>query len=409
MTLGDGDAVVFGGRDGDTLSLTSGSDVVLGDVGQLTFENGIRHTLLGPIESVSYGGDDTVFAGTGDDWIILGAGDDTLTLTSGLNAVLADAGAIVGDTTGLFQRVENTQFSTGGRDTLTGGSGRDLLFGGAGRDVIDGAAGNDYLAGDNALLYRTVLSDGIVEWTFESTAIEVGGDDTLIGGADNDIMTGGFGDDLFDLSIADDLAVGEFLRVRFEQTVATDEEVITSFLTPAVRDLDLLAQVTLGVMGVSKSSGERAEPVSSSLSNVVAMTSRLDIVPSAQLSRPIPLSVPQTVESANDLNLGLTGFSFVTPAEGGDAEAFETMPEAEQTPPVSGEGDTPAEPMPEASTDAASEEPSDDSGDADPGETSGSDDNENAEPVTDNEVPSIEVADNGWFLVGWKIKGSDAA
>jgi hypothetical protein len=166
--------------------------------------------------------------------------------------VIGDAGGIEAEgTTGIYERVENTQTGTGGDDTVVGGSGRDVQLGGAGADSLTGNLGNDLLNGDNGLLTRmTPFASG--QRTFESTAITDGGNDTLIGDTLDDpetgfdVMIGGIGNDTFSLSLGTDIVAGEFLRVRFVPT-GGDRDLITSFLTPAVRDLDLLVQLTLGV------------------------------------------------------------------------------------------------------------------------------------------------------------------
>jgi Ca2+-binding RTX toxin-like protein len=252
ITASDGSAFIFGGSAGDQITTAGGDDVIAGDQGTLAFVSGVRSVFEGPIEDPAYGGDDTVSTGAGDDWVILGEGNDMSTSDSGLNIVIGDAGGIEAEgTTGIYERVENTQTGTGGDDTVVGGSGRDVQLGGAGADSLTGNLGNDLLNGDNGLLTRmTPFASG--QRTFESTAITDGGNDTLIGDTLDDpetgfdVMIGGIGNDTFSLSLGTDIVAGEFLRVRFVPT-GGDRDLITSFLTPAVRDLDLLVQLTLGV------------------------------------------------------------------------------------------------------------------------------------------------------------------
>ncbi len=259
ITAGDGSTFVFGGSAGDMITTAGGDDVIAGDQGHLTFLSGVRSLFESPIEDPAYGGDDTVSTGAGDDWVILGEGNDEALSDSGLNIVLGDAGRIEGEgTTGIYIRVETTQTGTGGNDSITGGSDRDIQMGGAGADLLIGNAGNDLMQGDNGLLTRlSPFATG--ERTFESTAITDGDNDTLIGdtlddpNVGRDVMIGGIGNDSFSLGVGNDIVAGEFLRVRFIPT-GNGRELVTSFLTPALRDLDLLVQITLGVNFSSGSS-----------------------------------------------------------------------------------------------------------------------------------------------------------
>jgi Ca2+-binding RTX toxin-like protein len=245
ITAGDGASFVFGGRDGDDIALGDGDHVVAGDVGTLDFVGGVRSKFVSPIEPTPYDGDDTVATGNGDTWVILGGGDDIARASDGFNIVLGDAGYIEGDTTGLYLRAESQQPATGGNDSIYGGDGRDVQFGGAGEDYLKGSAGDDFISGDGALITRSPESpNGLI--TLESRDIREGGDDTIIGDAGFDVLMGGIGDDTFDLQIADDIVVGEFVRLRLEPQ-SGGRDLVVSFLTPAVRDLDLLAQITLGV------------------------------------------------------------------------------------------------------------------------------------------------------------------
>jgi len=246
LTAGVGASFVFGGTGSDDIRTDASDDVIAGDMASLTFLDGVRSVFLGTIEDPAYGGDDTVASGAGDDWVILGDGNDRYEGTSGLNIVIGDAGRIEGQgTTGIFLRVESIQPGTGGNDTIIGGENRDVQIGGAGEDYLDGRGGNDLMTGDNGLLTR-VGDYATGERRFESSFIREGGDDTLIGGEGRDIMIGGIGNDRFSLFIGDDAVAGEFLRVRFVP-VSGDVELITSFLTPALRDLDILVQITMGV------------------------------------------------------------------------------------------------------------------------------------------------------------------
>jgi Ca2+-binding RTX toxin-like protein len=322
IVAGDGSTFIFGGSAGDMISSASGDDVIAGDQATLSFVSGVRSVFTSVIEDPAYGGNDSVSTGAGDDWVILGEGDDTSLSDSGLNVFIGDAGRIEGDgTTGIIMRVETTQPSIGGNDSITGGSDRDVQFGGAGGDLLIGRAGDDLLQGDNGLLtIEGPYAKGLR--TFESTFIKEGGDDTLIGDTINkpdighDIMIGGIGNDLFSLSIATDIVAGEFLRVRFKPT-GNDRELVTSFLTPAVRDLDILVQITLGVNFASQASVLVGPPVGANIElgfsddTTLSVFERMDLL---FLEEGIfSEALLQGLLSEDDLSAGLFGFRMQSP------------------------------------------------------------------------------------------------
>ncbi|WP_283806368.1 LEPR-XLL domain-containing protein [Bradyrhizobium sp. cf659] len=86
----------------------------------------------------------------------------------------------------------------GGSDTLNGGAGADMLIGGAGVDHVNGGADNDSIAGDNARFDFDPVSgnDGPTQVKLiQTTAPGTGGDDVLSGDAGADIIFGGQGAD----------------------------------------------------------------------------------------------------------------------------------------------------------------------------------------------------------------------
>lgn len=399
ITGGDGAKFVFGGRDGDVIALGDGDHVVAGDVGRLDFEGGVRSEFVSAIETPSYDGDDTVSTGRGDTWVILGGGDDVARAGGGLNIVLGDAGYVEGDATGRYVRAETTQPRTGGDDSIFGGDGRDIQFGGAGRDYLEGGAGDDFISGDGALITRA--KGGLI--TVESRDIRDGGDDTLIGDAGFDVMMGGIGDDTFDLEIADDIVVGEFVRLRL-QPQSGGRDLVVSFLTPAVRDLDLLAQITLGVNFASGRSV--VTPVTGPSVNLSRLADvRLDLVMAendAALRSLLAALFDSGLDGEDDGEWavpGLFGFGglssevLLTTAPPPDIPQAEMAPEeppaeTEETPPAADEeqGGT-APPLEEARL--------------------GLDDADVAAGQVGQPVPG-EAAQGGWRMTGWRV-ATDAA
>jgi Ca2+-binding RTX toxin-like protein len=247
LQSGDGNSIIFGGNGADRITTAGGDDVILGDMGTLDLVAGIRSVLNGPIEDPAHGGIDTIITGTGEDWVIGGEEGDFFTNTSGVSIFLGDAGRIEGDANGLFVRVETLQPTVGGNDKFTGGSDRDVQFGGAGEDYLEGNDGGDFLLGDGGLLTRLLIQPPSgFQLTLESTDITEGGDDSIFGGEGLDVVLGGIGNDLLSFVFKDDIAAGEFARVRFDIQPDGSEK-LSSFLTPAVRDLDIIVQAFLGV------------------------------------------------------------------------------------------------------------------------------------------------------------------
>jgi Ca2+-binding RTX toxin-like protein len=173
---GSSNDVLLGGGDQDLIVGGAGDDNIAGDLGYIaqTFAWTVERTITlqadntrlfepkyvgSTVADTSTGGADTIYGGSGDDWIFGGLGDDFIDAG-------ADADVVFGDE---------------GSDILIGGAGNDLLVGDnhgvvtgsdEGGDYLDGGAGDDQLEGD-------------------------GGDDVLVGGKGDDALKGGAGRDIY--------------------------------------------------------------------------------------------------------------------------------------------------------------------------------------------------------------------
>ncbi|WP_273523437.1 hypothetical protein [Rhodosalinus sediminis] len=413
ITAGDGTAIVFGGRDGDAITTAGGDDVIVGDVGRLDLAGGLRAELDAPIESPSHGGDDSVASGAGDDWIALGAGDDVSESAAGRNIVLGDAGRIVGDAAGVYLRAESLQPRQGGDDRVTGGTGRDVQIGGAGEDRLDGQAGDDLISGDGALLRRDPGAGDLI--TFESVDIRAGGDDTLIGGPGRDALFGGIGSDLFDLTIGEDIVTGEFARVRL-QPEASGEETVTSFLTPAVRDIDLLAQITLGV-NFSSVRSEIAEAPAPATAPGAAMLD-LRLREASRLDLLLDQLAPEQAETLMDMVSamdppeeavpGLLGFTYLS-----DEPPFAEVPEPPAPDPQGGDAPQPASPegqagAPEAPAAEQPEAPAEEEAEA-RATPSAAEPRARQAGLASGAVAGDADGAAGWRMTGWALRPTAAA
>lgn len=259
---GGGNDRIVGGQSDDRLSGGSGNDRIFagagndrlsgGDPGKEIVDNDVLLGGAGQDELFGHGGDDALFGGEDADTLRGGAGNDVLhgdVITwayqvadqaawngpslirgdDGIYTAAPGAGAMLTTPDGAGQHVvfeeavdaeagdDNLDGGAGddhllggdGDDTLTGGADRDLLEGEAGDDALFGGSGNDILYGDiSPVTYAAhssprgagVAADGSWTLTFREFphGAEVGGNDTLDGGAGTDTLFGGAGDDVLD-------------------------------------------------------------------------------------------------------------------------------------------------------------------------------------------------------------------
>ncbi len=164
-------------------SPTEGDDVILGTPNDDTI-NGL-------------GGNDVICGRNGDDFINGGNGNDRILGEAG-NDKLAGGGG------------NDTVIANNGNDELFGGTGNDFLDGGAGNDVLAGAAGNDIIAGgsgaDRAL--GGADDDTINGGTGSDELLGLFGDDVINGGSEPDLISGGAGVDLVNGDAGNDEVAG---------------------------------------------------------------------------------------------------------------------------------------------------------------------------------------------------------
>ncbi|QXI37165.1 retention module-containing protein [Pseudomonas xantholysinigenes] len=162
---------------GNTLTGTSGDDVLVAGNGDTTLNGGAGNDVLvaGAGNNSLHGGDgnDLLIGGPGNDLLDGGAGNDTASYARATAGVTVDLGHVgpqntVGAGQDTLTGIENL-IGSDYNDTLIGNDGDNLLNGGAGNDVLRGGAGNDILIGGR-------------------------GDDTLTGGSGNDVFVWQKGD-----------------------------------------------------------------------------------------------------------------------------------------------------------------------------------------------------------------------
>ncbi|NUB46208.1 M10 family metallopeptidase C-terminal domain-containing protein [Fertoebacter nigrum] len=210
----EGDDSLFGGWDNDLVEGWEGANYLSGGNG--------NDTIIGGFDDKA----DTMVGGIGDDVFVLWdwsgdkvvedptGGHDTLIVQAGAKLTLADyvEDLIVADAASEYNNayksddlssvltgnwMANTIISTGGWDTLKGGTGDDTLKAGAGHDKLYGGADDDELTAGTG--NDTVYGDSGYDVVYGGSGADqiYGGahGDTLRGGADNDTLWGNDDDD----------------------------------------------------------------------------------------------------------------------------------------------------------------------------------------------------------------------
>jgi len=222
ITTGAGNDTVLGGNEADTIDAGDGNNIVLGDNGYIDYVvNDGDASDIDLIESTSTtanGGADDINAGSGNDIIIASRYGDTVNVFGGNNIVIGDSGRITAAATGTPQiagqpitlgLIESIQPDEGGADGITTGNGHDLVLGGFAGDDVTAGAGNNIVIGDNG--YIDYVVDGNAADIDVVTTCEpnLGGNDTIITGANNDILLGGSFDDTIHAGAGNDLVFGD--------------------------------------------------------------------------------------------------------------------------------------------------------------------------------------------------------
>lgn len=195
---GDGADLAYGGSGADRLYGDAGADQLYGNLGDDALYGGADGDRIEGND-----GSDRAFGGTGNDLVVGGTskaaepdegdllyGDEGADVLVGDNA---DANTYPAYPTDLA----NTDVAptTGGKDTVFGGSGDDRAYGGLDADNVYGGDDNDDLEGNNGgdHVYGEAGSDDIIGGSSQLAGAGTGrpdGDDQLSGGGGDDVITG---------------------------------------------------------------------------------------------------------------------------------------------------------------------------------------------------------------------------
>jgi Ca2+-binding RTX toxin-like protein len=244
-------ATIFGDDTDNSLTGTTGRDLIYGRGGEDTLDGGEGNDVLygGDGNDTLYGGegDDQLTGGEGADYMEGGNGNDTYYVDNvddivveiagaGIDHVVSTISYILGEnlenltlsgTADIFGRgndLNNTLKGNAGNNNLYGAGGNDSINGGLGNDIIGGGEGNDFLIGGDGidlLTYKVGSTGGVTVSLAITTKQNTGGggmdtvrefenlegtiwDDNLTGNsgdnkiaglAGNDVIRGGGGND----------------------------------------------------------------------------------------------------------------------------------------------------------------------------------------------------------------------
>ncbi|MDA7915380.1 hypothetical protein N9B98_03855, partial [bacterium] len=212
ISFGGGDDIVIAGfgsdfinysRDGDRIEADTGSDIVLGDSGKVTFtlDTTNSNSVISEIgtSDPEHGGQDLIYSANGSDVIFGGSEGDTIEGGSDDSSDIAvgDNGFALFDEQGRLIEVSTGDHAYGGSDIITTGSATDYVIGGDDGDTITTTGGHDIVLGDTGHLTwsQDTNPPTLVSITSPSEDTEHGGDDTIDTGEGNDLAFGGTGSD----------------------------------------------------------------------------------------------------------------------------------------------------------------------------------------------------------------------
>ncbi len=225
ITGGPNNTVVIGGGGSNSITVTDGTDVVIGNDGQVTYSVGGAFSVIQTTDP-TYGGNNSISAGDGNDYILGGAGSSTPTSADG-NAIGAGNGddAIIGtngamyftswsprpyDDPRWFSFNESMLYymttadpSVGGNNDINTGGGQNVIIGGGpgSNSIVAGDGGNTIIGANGNVSFLAPGVDGTVEtsdptYAGNNTIYSGNGDDRILGGVGNNTITDGDGNNV---------------------------------------------------------------------------------------------------------------------------------------------------------------------------------------------------------------------
>ena len=202
--------VLLGGSGSDSIYALTGSSIVLGDNGRVTYSS---PGVLLQVASTdpAYGGNDAILTKGGDAVVIGGAGADSINASGGFNILFGDDGEVDYASGGISAKTIDA--AAGGNDGIVGGDGTNIVFGGAGNDSFNGGSGLDVVLGDDGMV---TLDDQRRPALVQTTDPTVAGNDTIYLGSGGGFALGGGGNDSVHASGGNNVLLGDDGRIAWD-------------------------------------------------------------------------------------------------------------------------------------------------------------------------------------------------
>ncbi len=278
VTTGLGDDVVIGGLGCDTISVSDGDNIVLGDEGEVHYQD--QSTNLGEIAtrfidgtgSFVQGCDDQITSGIGRDFILSGSGSDTVNSGNGPDVILGDGlilfhpGTNVPSSIVTASQDGNSVLLPPSDSVIFAGGGDDIVLAGSGNDWVEGGTEDDILIGDEGVITfdQGQAGTGAAVPDFIQTVFSTpdgqlipGGTDVLLGQDDDDIVIGGSFDDMLDGGSDRDMVFGN--NVTLKRTGGLDVNTNPRFRTLAGEEIYATGIDQLGDLLINRSADRSTE------------------------------------------------------------------------------------------------------------------------------------------------------
>ena len=132
INVAAGNNIVVGGADQDAITTGAGDDIILGDNGSVDVTG--SKTIDSTDTAAASGDVDTIIDSAGDNVILGGTAGDFITTGADNDIILGDHGTVTYDDGVNLSEVESTEVSDGGIDTINVDDGNNIVVGGQARD-----------------------------------------------------------------------------------------------------------------------------------------------------------------------------------------------------------------------------------------------------------------------------------
>ncbi|MDA7875100.1 hypothetical protein N9B17_07985, partial [Rhodopirellula sp.] len=211
ITTGPGQDYILGGDLGDVIQAFAGKDLILGDHGELIWNETADPPFLSEISTTAplYAGDDSIDGGDNTDVIFGGGGGDTIHggADNSSDIAIGDNGYARFNAEGRMIEFGTSDHEYGGADMITTADGRDYVVGGDDGDVLATNGGHDVVLGDTGRMTWSESNDPPMLFEIISPSEDTahGGNDTIYAGEGNDLAFGGIGSDVVFGGTGDDV------------------------------------------------------------------------------------------------------------------------------------------------------------------------------------------------------------